>query len=288
LHANEDAPLSAYHRPVALSDAVAILASGAARVLAGGTDLYPATTAPDLSGPVVDVTGLPDLQGITQGADGLRIGACTTWGQIAAAPLPPALRALAQAAREVGGRQIQTAGTIGGNLCNASPAADGVPPLLACDALVELVGPTGSRRVALADFLTGPRRTLLRQAELLTAVIIPPASLAGESQFLKLGARAYLVISICMVAARVQVSSGRITGAALAVGAASPVARRMAQAEAALIGAEAITAADRITPDMLAAALSPLDDARASAAYRTHAACELLRRAVTDLTQGAA
>lgn len=280
--------MSAYHRPDALTDAVALLAGGGLRVLAGGTDLYPATASPDLSGPVVDVTGLPDLQGITQGPYGLRIGACTTWGQIAAAPLPPALHALAQAAREVGGRQIQTAGTIGGNLCNASPAADGVPPLLACDALVDLAGPQGTRRIALADFLTGPRRTLRHPAEILTAVIIPPAGLAGGSRFLKLGARAYLVISICMVAARVQVSGGRITAAALAVGAASPVARRMTQVEAALSGAEAATAAERILPDMVAAALSPLDDARATAAYRAHAACELLRRAVADLTKGTA
>lgn len=279
--------MSAYHRPAALSDAVALLTSGA-RVLAGGTDLYPSTTAPDLPGPVVDVTALPDLQGITHGADGLRIGACTTWGQIAAAPLPPALHALAQAAREVGGRQIQTAGTLGGNLCNASPAADGVPPLLACDALVDLTGPDGPRRMTLADFLTGPRRTLLRPAEILTAVVIPPGGLTGASRFLKLGARAYLVISITMVAARVQVQGGRISQVALAVGAASPVARRMTEVEAALIGAHATTASDLVTPEMVAAALSPLDDARASATYRAHAACELLRRAVADLTTGAA
>lgn len=280
--------MTSYHRPAALSDAVAILAGGGVRVLAGGTDVYPATTAPDLNGPILDVTGLPELRGITAAAGGLRIGACTPWAAIAAATWPPALQSLAEAAREVGGRQIQTAGTIGGNLCNASPAADGVPPLLACDAQVDLTGPQGTRRMALADFLQGPRRTALLPAEILTAIVIPPDGLAGTSRFLKLGARAYLVISICMVAVRVQVQGGRIAQASLAVGAASPVARRLRGVEAALTGARAEIAAGLIDPATVAAALSPLDDARASAAYRSHAACELLRRAVADLTRGEA
>jgi CO/xanthine dehydrogenase FAD-binding subunit len=99
----------------------------------------------------------------------------------------------------VGGRQVQNAGTIGGNLCNASPAADGVPPLLALEAEVELVSAAGSRRLRLAEFLLGPRRTALLPGEVLAAVLIPEAALAGGFGFVKLGARSHLVISIAMV-----------------------------------------------------------------------------------------
>ena len=163
-----------YDRPETLPDALAILAAEPRTLLAGGTDLYPATDAPDLPGPILDITGLPDLAGIRPGPDGgLRIGACTRWAEIRDAALPPAFDALRQAAAEVGGRQIQAAGTLGGNLCNASPAADGVPPLLALDAEVELAAATGRRRLPLAAFLRDVRRTARRPDEILVAIHIP-------------------------------------------------------------------------------------------------------------------
>ncbi len=269
-----------YLRPGTLHDALAALATGA-RALAGGTDLYPLAGA-RLAGPVVDLAALPGLSGLSLGADGLRIGACTTWSAVAEADLPPACRALQQAARVVGGRQIQNAGTVGGNLCNASPAADGVPPLLALDAGVELASASGTRRLPLAQFLLGPRRTALAAGEVLTAVHVPAAALSGRSDFQKLGARAYLVISIAMVAVRLAVADGRITAAAVAVGACSPVARRLAGVEAALLGPVA-GAAGRVDPASVAAALDPIDDVRATAAYRRQAAAELIRRAVTEV-----
>ena len=120
---------------------------------------------------------------------------------------------------EVGGYQILNAGTIGGNLCNASPAADGVPPLLAVDALVELASTAGIRRMALAEFLQCPPQTARRADTVMVAVLIPAASLTGRSHFLKLGPRAYLIISIAMVAVRIGVVGGKIAQAALAVGA---------------------------------------------------------------------
>jgi CO/xanthine dehydrogenase FAD-binding subunit len=263
-----------------VAEAVALLAQGGWRVLAGGTDLYPGAGR-QLSGAVLDVTGIAGLDGIARDG-GLRIGAATSWAAIAAASLPPACRALQQAARVVGGRQVQVAGTIGGNLCNASPAADGVPPLLALAAEVELASPAGVRRLGLADFLLGPRRTALDPAELLTAVVIPEAGLAGRSAFVKLGARSHLVISIAMVAARVEVAAGRVTGAAVAVGAASPVARRLPQVEAALTGAPLAEVAARIRAVDVQASLAPIDDVRATAAYRNHAAVDLVRRAVAE------
>ncbi len=271
-----------YVRPETLTEAVALAARGA-RVLAGGTDIYPLTREQDLAGPVVDIAGVPGLRGISRSAEGLRIGACTTWADVAAADLPPGLAALAMAARQVGGRQIQTAGTVGGNLCTASPAADGVPPLLACDAQVEIAGPAGVRRLALGAFLAGPRRTALWPGEVLVAVHLPQAGLAGRSAFLKLGARAYLVISIVMVAVRLEVSRGVVARAAVAVGSAAPTARRLPLVERAVQGVPVARAADAVSAADVAAGLAPIDDIRATAAYRLEAAAALVRRAVAEV-----
>ena len=134
----------------------------------------------------------------------------------------------------------------------------------------------------LADFITGPRQTALAPNEALAAVLIPGAALGGCSAFVKLGARAYLVISIAMAAARVVTEAGRVREIAIAVGACSAVARRLPVVEAALTGHKATEAADRIAPTDVAAALSPIDDLRASAAYRAAAATELVRRVVTE------
>ena len=167
----------------------------------------------------------------------IRIGAATTWTDIVKAPLPAAFDALKQAAREVGSIQIQNRGTIGGNLCNASPAADGVPPLLALDATVELASARGRRLMPLSSFITGYRATALAQGEILSAVFVPSRSPQARSAFVKLGARRYLVISILMAAALVERDGdGRISRVAIAVGAASPVARRLPELEAALAG----------------------------------------------------
>lgn len=274
--------MTPYARPATLPDALALLGEGRL-VLAGGTDLYPAEPGQRLSRPVLDIASLPDLRGLRLSPEGLRIGACTTWAEIVAADLPPACHALQAAAAEVGGRQIQRAGTIGGNLCNASPAADGVPPLLVLEAEVELAARHGTRRLPLGDFLLGPRRTALAPDEVLVAVHLPARALTGRSAFLKLGARAYLVISIAMVAVRLVLEEGRVREAALAVGACSATARRLPQLEAALIGLPIAACHSCITNDGVAAALSPLDDLRASAAYRAEAAAELLRRAIGQI-----
>ena len=273
---------SDYARPTALPEALVLLAAGPRTVLAGGTDLYPATQAQRLAGPLLDITALEGLAGVVSGPDGLRIGAGTTWTALAEADLPPALAALQQAARQVGGRQIQNAGTLGGNLCNASPAADGVPPLLVLGAEVELASVRGLRRLPLAEFVLGVRKTARAPDELLTAVHIPAAALAGASCFVKLGARAYLVISIAMVAVRIVAERGRVAEAALAVGACSAVARRLPVVEAALVGAPLSEVAARITEADVSAALSPIADIRGTADYRLDAACVLLRRAVAQ------
>jgi CO/xanthine dehydrogenase FAD-binding subunit len=270
-----------YACPSTLTEALTLRAAGA-RVLAGGTDLYPGAGA-SLAGPVVDVMRLPGLRGIEVADGALRIGASTTWAAIADADLPPALAALRQAAVQVGGKQIQNAGTIGGNLCNASPAADGVPPLLVLGAEVEIASPSGTKRIPLEAFITGPRQTALAADEILVAILIPAEGAAGKSAFLKLGARAYLVISIAMVAVRLVVDNGRVAQAMLAVGSCSGVARRLRRVEAALINAPVAALGGLIRDADVAAGLAPIDDIRATAAYRAKAAAELLRRAVTQV-----
>ncbi|MGH9551787.1 MAG: FAD binding domain-containing protein, partial [Terriglobales bacterium] len=178
------------------------------QILSGGTDFFPALgdrPAPDR---VVDISGLTEIKGITEEGNYIRIGGLTTWSEVLAAPLPRCFDALKSAAREIGGIQIQNRGTIGGNLCNASPAADGVPPLLALDAEVELASAAGRRRVLLADFIVGNRKTLRRPDEILAAVLVPRGLDDARSVFVKLGARCYLVISIAMVAAVVKTDAG--------------------------------------------------------------------------------
>ncbi len=267
-----------YHRPDALTDALALLAAGSPTILAGGTDLYPATSAQELRGDILDITGIAALRGITDAAGEIRIGAATRWSDLVAADLPDAFDALKLSAREVGSVQIQNAGTLGGNICNASPAADGVPPLLILDAAVELVSAAGHRRLPLAEFITGNRATRLKPGEIVSAVLVPKAATAGRSHFLKLGARKYLVISIAMVAARLEEDAGVIRSAALSIGSCSAVAVRLPAVERALIG-QSVADFD-IPADLVGQALSPIDDIRADAHYRAEAAVELLTRTI--------
>lgn len=165
--------LGSYIKPRTLAEAVALLSSGEARILAGGTDFYPAQGERVVRDAVVDVSALKELRGVSHDADFIRIGGLTTWSEILGTPLPRCFDALKSAAREVGSIQIQNRGTVAGNLCNASPAADGVPPLLILDAQVELASKTGTRRMPLADFIVGNRKTRRQPDELLTAVLVP-------------------------------------------------------------------------------------------------------------------
>ena len=278
-------PLRAYCRPSSLEQALDRLAAGGWTVVAGCTDYYCRPDARPLADDVLDLTGLGEVRGIDEAAEWVRIGALTTWSELAAARLPPQFDALREAARQIGGVQIQNAGSIGGNLCNASPAADGVPPLLILDALVELRSQAGTRVLPLGDFIVGNRRTALRPDELLTAVTVPKRTSRHASAFHKLGARAYQVISIVMVAALLELDAlGRVGSAAVAVGSCSPVAKRLPALE------EALTGRDLAGPplsDLLAEAhftpLAPLSDVRGTAAYRLDAARLLVGRALDGL-----
>ena len=269
-----------YLKPKSLSDAVAVLASSRAQILAGGTDFFPALGERLPQGDVLDITGVPEIRGVTLENEHIRIGGLTTWTEIIQTPLPRCFEALKAAAREIGSLQIQNRATVAGNLCNASPAADGVPPLLALDSEIELTSQSGMRRLPLSQFITGNRRTERRSDEILAAVLVPRRFENAASVFLKLGARKYLVISISMVAVVLATDAGRITEARITVGSCSAVARRLSGLEAELAGQPAdreltaLVRPDHLTP------LSPIDDIRATAEYRRDASLILVRRAL--------
>lgn len=270
-----------YVRPKTLDEALLVLADRQAQVLAGGTDFYPALGDRPARGAVLDITGLCELRGVSKQGDFFRIGGLTTWSEIIRAPLPRCFDALKSAAREVGSVQIQNRGTVAGNLCNASPAADGVPPLLALDAAVELRSRAGERQMPLAEFITGNRKTVRRADELVTAVLVPCGLEDAASAFVKLGARRYLVISIAMVAAVVLADgAGRVAEARIAVGSCSVVARRLPALERELVGAAMGNGfGGRVRREHLRP-LSPIDDVRATAVYRMDAALTLVERAL--------
>ena len=270
-----------YLVPIDLEDAIE-MRSGGLTVLAGGTDVYPAHVGRPM-GPVVDISGLSELRGIAETTEGYRIGALTRWADVVAASLPSGFDGLRAAAREVGSVQVQAAGTVGGNLCNASPAADGVPPLLTLDASVELASVSGTRVLALEEFITGYRQTALAPDELLTAVLIQHTMTEARAAFSKLGLRRYLVISIVMVAATMAVDGdGHIQRARVAVGACSPVAQRLPDLEASLVGRLVGEDLGALALPEHLSTLAPIDDVRASADYRRDAALTLVRRTLAS------
>lgn len=271
-----------YLRPRGLEEALQAL-TRPFTVLAGGTDFYPARVGRAVTEDVLDITGIAALRGISETSAGWRLGATTSWSELVEADLPPLFDGLKRAAHEVGGRQIQNAGTIAGNVCNASPAADGVPALLALDSEVELASRGGMRRVPLSAFITGVRKTELQSGELVVALHVPRPKHDASSAFLKLGARRYLVISIAMASVVIEVEKGRVAVARVAVGACSPVAQRLPGLEQALIGAPFdARLGERVAASHLAP-LSPIDDVRGSAGYRSDAALVLLRRLLSKV-----
>jgi CO/xanthine dehydrogenase FAD-binding subunit len=270
-----------YLRPRTLNEAVLAIATHGGQILSGGTDFFPALGERAPTGTVVDVSSVRELRGISIEPEYVRIGGLTTWSEIIQARLPRCLDALKEAAREVGSVQIQNRGTVAGNICNASPAADGIPPLLALDAEVELVSASGARRMPLADFVTGNRKTLRRPDEILANLYAPRRLDDAASKFMKLGARRYLVISISMVAAIIRADAGgKVIDARVAVGSCSAKAQRLTGLERALAGVEARAGIGAIASAAHLAPLSPIDDVRATASYRMDASLTLIRRAL--------
>ena len=270
-----------YERPNDIEQALTLLAQDDWKVLAGGTDFYPALQGHPAKGNILDVSALAGFKTIELQNNYWRIGAMVTWSDLIAADLPPAFDGLKLAAREIGSIQIQNKATLAGNICNASPAADGVPPLLTLDAEIEIVSSTGTRQLPLEKFIHGNRQTDLESDELVSAILIPQNSTTGTSSFIKLGSRKYLVISIAMVAVRLVIEEGIVTSAAVSVGSCSAVAVRLQKLETALTGTSVSDGLGDLVQSTHLDDLSPLDDVRASANYRLMVSLELVRRALT-------
>lgn len=288
------------YKPTELDQALGIVAGAQSPVvvLAGGTDLYPAHVGRKFAGPVLDISQITSLASIEliehNKQSMLRIGAAVKWSALTGYSHQtlrlPMFDCLVMAAREIGGLQIQNLGTVVGNLCNASPAADGVPALQALDAQIRLVSQSGAREMSLIDFITGPRKTALRRDEIVESILIPMPTeqldSASHSMFLKLGHRRYLVISAVMSAVRLDWQGDTVIGAAVSVGACGPTAYRLTAIEELLIGSDPAQLAKisqtAFTSDALSA-LAPIDDLRGSARYRINAADQLIRRSVAAM-----
>lgn len=270
-------------RPGTLDEALQALAHTPATILAGGTDLFPAFTGSQLNGPILDISAIGELKGIRGSGDFFHIGARTTWSELLAAPLPRGFDGLRAAAREIGAIQIQNQATVAGNICNASPAADGVAALLALDAEVTLASCDGTRTLPVAEFVQGNRKTARKPNEILTSIRVPRRWENAASSFLKLGARRYLVISIVMVAANIRIGDDRrIAEAAISVGSCSAKSVRLAQLEKMVIGVNVKNPLGWVVKPEHFAPISPIDDIRGTAEYRREAAQTLVRRALSE------
>jgi len=258
-----------------------------AAFLAGGTDLVPALRrrAPgQLPSVVCDIAGIGALRGVADEGGGLLVGPLTTHAAIAADPL--VLRRaplLAQAASLVGSCQVRAMGTIGGNVCNASPCADTLPALLACDALFALRSPRGGRTLPAGDFLRAPYETALAPDELLAGIRVGCLPPGGGSGFVKLGRRSACSISRMSVAVVLRRGEGgRIAEARVAAGAVAPVPVRFVRVEALLAGSEMSPALRGEAGAALAREMIAASGVRWSTPYKEPVVAALLGRALEE------
>ena len=263
--------------PSNLNEALTILREPELMVVAGGTDYFPALKQRKKHHKILNLFNVREMNKVTSESGGLRIGASVTWSEIIKLQLPAAFNALKVAARQVGSIQIQNAATLAGNLCNASPAADGIPPLLILDAEIEMQSAErGKRQMPLCEFLQGIRSTARRKDELVTSIYVPRPPTDLISSFSKLGSRSHLVISVCMTATGLVLDNNNcIIDLRVAVGACSPVAQRLHTLEREVIGSHRDTVSimrHHLSP------LSPIDDFRGTAAFRLEAVREQIHR----------
>lgn len=262
-----------------LDEALALLGSepGAWRPFAGGTDLMVTLEAGVLTHTrFVNLWNLNELRGIEVTPAEVNIGALTTYTDLLAdATLSREFPMIGQAARETGGIATQNRGTIGGNIANASPAADTPPALLVYDAELELVSASGTRRVPYAGFHTGYKEMDLRSGEIIARIRLPRGRVGWREHYRKVGTRRAQAISKVCLAAAVRLDGGVVADARIALGSVAPAVVRCRQAEVAAIGQAPAAAASRVA-EALARDIAPIDDVRSTAAYRLRVAQNLV------------
>jgi CO/xanthine dehydrogenase FAD-binding subunit len=279
-----------FFRPDSLGELVKILDETGGRVVAGGTDIVPRMRRHLFSTPVlVDASRIVDLGFIEAVDDQIAIGATTTHQEVAdSALIQSANPALASAAASVGCSQTRHRGTLGGNIANASPAADTIPPLLAFDAQVRLLRVDGERSMPLHEFLVGPGETKLAPGELIHSVTFSRLSGSWGAAYQKVGKRNGMAISVVGVAAAVVLDSASVVqDVRVALGSVAPTVVRSPRAERMLIGREASPGAVEDAADAAVADISPISDVRSTAEYRLHAARVLTRRVLLQAIEQA-
>ncbi|WP_407277878.1 xanthine dehydrogenase family protein subunit M [Aromatoleum evansii] len=274
-----------YAAPQNLDEALGILQQGEVTILAGGTDLMPQTKAGRIAfkPTLMNIGRIAGLKGVTLDGEHLRIGALTTISELLRDPLiAQHAPVLAEACDHFASDQIRNAGTLGGNINNASPAGDTLVPLIVLDAEVELASkPNGSvatRRVPLAEFFTGPGRTKRAANELLTAVRIPLPKPGHVARFYKFGTRPALDISTISIGIAGIKRDGALTEARIAYGAVAATPVRGRSAEAAIEGRRLDDDTIETAANAARDEVSPIDDVRASAWYRKELIHNMTRR----------
>jgi len=273
-----------YFAPTGAEEALSLLSQyrEKAVILAGGTDLVPKINYYETIPEVLVFLGNTGMDYIRESQGGLAIGAATTTADITGDPLVAKSAAiLAEAAGHTGCEATRNSATIGGNLANASPAADLATPLLALDADVVIKSASGERVLPIKDFFVDRCETAIKPGELLAEIRIPPV--AGKTVFLKLGRRQAMTLSVVNVAARLEMSGSKCTAARIAIGSMAPTPLRCAKAEAMLEGKDVN---EKLITDCAAQAISetsPIDDQRASAWYRRQAGTALVKQALNRL-----
>jgi len=281
-----------YWAPTSLADALLHLRGGDVTILAGGTDLMPQSHAGRVrfKRGLMNIRRVPELSGIERDGDSLRIGALCTMSELMREPLVQTHFAIiVEACDHFASDQLRNAATIGGNVCNASPAGDLLPPLLVLDAELELSSrPNGSvetRRLPLADFFVGPGKTVRAPGELLCAIRLPMPRAGFVGRFFKFGTRPALDISAIAIALGGVRADGRLTGARVAYGAVAPVPMRAPRTEAALDGATLDAAGIARIAGVARDEVRPIDDVRATAWYRRELVFNMTKRMLGDVAE---
>jgi CO/xanthine dehydrogenase FAD-binding subunit len=270
--------------PDTLAQAFELMASGSFRPLAGGTDLMVQLAADVVEPPaaVLDLWRLDELRGIGYDGYDVSIGALVTWTELRASTVIRArLPALAEAAATIGASQIQNRGTIGGNICNASPAGDSLPVLLAVDATFDIGSSAGERSVPAREFWTAYRQTALRPDELLLRVRFP-VERGRHTRYRKVGGRAAQAISKVVMALSYRDDGPRWHEVRLALGSVAPTPVRARRTEAVLEGAPARERVADEAAATLAEEIAPIDDVRSTAAYRRSVSGRVLHRLLRE------